>query len=251
MELSELKKGLEDLKQGNIPPTDKESPTAEPWLNMDNLMSNYGQWFDSDKGLGEMLLSQLRTHGVDTQAATEAMLRELLTGLVDDLNLLQQKLTGFTSAITQQMQNTQAVADSVQAALDSSNTSPSSVDIMPPDTGVVPQMNDFNPDSGFSPDSGASPDMGAMPPDTESTPDISAMPQNTESTPDMSEMPPVDQTQGGTVSDSRMKKKVSNLERFKGVVSDERAKTIFSKVMSDRKKSKLNPNILSACSGGF
>ena len=86
MKLPELQQGLQDIQQ-------KEAEdNAQPWLNMDNLMQSYGSWFDNDNGLGEMLLNQLRAHGVDTQAATESMLRELLSGLVDDLNMLQMKL---------------------------------------------------------------------------------------------------------------------------------------------------------------
>ena len=155
MELPELQQGLQNIQQAQLPPD--AAPAAEaPWLNMDNLMQGYGNWFDNDKGLGEMLLSQLRSHGVDTQAATEAMLRELLQGLVDDLNMLQQKLTGFTTAIAQQMQQTQAVADSVQSAIDSQQPNPTALQMQPPMGAVMPQMNDVPPDIGA--------DFGGQPP---------------------------------------------------------------------------------------
>ena len=155
MELPELQQGLQNIQQAQLPPD--AAPAAEaPWLNMDNLMQGYGNWFDNDKGLGEMLLSQLRSHGVDTQAATEAMLRELLQGLVDDLNMLQQKLTGFTTAIAQQMQQTQAVADSVQSAIDSQQPNPTALQMQSPMGAVMPQMNDVPPDIGA--------DFGGQPP---------------------------------------------------------------------------------------
>ena len=130
MELSELQQGLQ-----NISPKKEtlEMPPAEaPWLSMDNLMSSYGSWFDNDQGLGELLLGQLRARGVDTQSAVEAMLRQLLQDIVDDLGTLQQKLTGFISSIHKQMQDTQAVADSVQAALDMKDAKPSATEVPPP-----------------------------------------------------------------------------------------------------------------------
>ena len=144
MELPELQQGLQNIQQANTP-TEVMPPAEAPWLNMDNLMQGYGNWFGNDQGLGELLLGQLRARGVDTQAATEAMLRELLQGLVDDLNTLQQQLTGFTSAVAQQMQQTQAVADSVQAAINMQQPNPISTEIIPPTGAQMPIVNDMPP----------------------------------------------------------------------------------------------------------
>ena len=145
MELPELQQGLQNIQQANTP-TEVTPPAEAPWLNMDNLMQGYGNWFGNDQGLGELLLGQLRARGVDTQTATEAMLRELLQGLVDDLNMLQQQLTGFTSAVAQQMQQTQAVADSVQAAINMQQPNPISTEIIPPTGAQMPVMNDMPPE---------------------------------------------------------------------------------------------------------
>ena len=145
MELPELQQGLQNIQQANTP-TEVMPPAEAPWLNMDNLMQGYGNWFGNDQGLGELLLGQLRARGVDTQAATEAMLRELLQGLVDDLNMLQQQLTGFTSAVAQQMQQAQAVADSVQAAINMQQPNPISTEIIPPTGAQMPMMNDMPPE---------------------------------------------------------------------------------------------------------
>ena len=220
MELPELQQGLQNIQQAQLPPD--AAPAAEaPWLNMDNLMQGYGNWFDNDKGLGEMLLSQLRSHGVDTQAATEAMLRELLQGLVDDLNMLQQKLTGFTTAIAQQMQQTQAVADSVQSAIDSQQPNPTALQMQPPMGAVMPQMNDVPPDIGA--------DFGAQPP-AEQPP---------------AEQPPAEQPPApdATLSDRNMKY----------IISDATMKQIKQAVCEKKNnnRSKLNSNILTACKGGF
>ena len=250
MELPELQQGLQNIQQAQLPPD--AAPAAEaPWLNMDNLMQGYGNWFDNDKGLGEMLLSQLRSHGVDTQAATEAMLRELLQGLVDDLNMLQQKLTGFTTAIAQQMQQTQAVADSVQSAIDSQQPNPTALQMQPPMGAVMPQMNDVPPDIGA--------DFGGQPPAEQ--PPAEQPPAEQPS----AEQPPAEQPPAEmTVSDIRTKYVLSDAglkqikRRFtnknnagtKYVLSDAGLKQIKRR-FTNKNNAGINHNIIAACNGGF
>ena len=218
MELPELQQGLQNIQQAAVPP--EAMPTAEaPWLNMDNLMQGYGNWFGNDQGLGELLLGQLRARGVDTQAATEAMLRELLQGLVDDLNMLQKQLTGFTSAIAQQMQQTQAVADSVQTAIDIQQPNTTATEITPQTSASMPVMNDMSPDMNF--------DMGE--PATEQLPPEA-------DTNEVTAKQPV-----GTPSD----------RNIKYVLSDAIMKHINKAVSERKNNSKLNRNILKACQGGF
>ena len=165
MELPELQKGLQNIEQNTVPsdtidlpPETETSPVSEaPWeLNADSMRDTFGAWYGNDDRLGEMFLAQLRAHGVDTKAATEAMLRELLSGLVGDINLLQSKLSGFMSELSKQSQKTQAVVDSVQAAIDSQNPDAAALNINPP-SAAMPQFNDLNIDSGMN---------GEMPPDT-------------------------------------------------------------------------------------
>ena len=232
MELPELQQGLQNIQQAQLPPD--AAPAAEaPWLNMDNLMQGYGNWFDNDKGLGEMLLSQLRSHGVDTQAATEAMLRELLQGLVDDLNMLQQKLTGFTTAIAQQMQQTQAVADSVQSAIDSQQPNPTALQMQPPmGTFVMPQMNDVPPDIGA--------DFGAEQPPAEQPP---------------AEMTVSDIRTKYVLSDAGLKQikchfTNKNNTGVKYVLSDAGLKQIKRHGIN-KNSICINRNIVAACNGGF
>ena len=239
MELPELQQGLQDIQQAQMPPEASIPPAEAPWLNMDNLMQGYGGWFGNDQGLGEMLLGQLRAHGVDTQAATEAMLRELLQGLVEDLNMLQQKLSGFTSAIAQQMQQTQAVADSVQAALDSQGANPMAQQMLPPEGAAMPQMNDVPADMGFNmgePPTDVPPEGGTAPTDM---PQPSAEDGAPEQPP--VEQPPVEQPPvEGTPSD----------RRIKYVLSDAGLKHIRAKAASKNALG-INSNILAACQGGF
>ena len=257
MELPELQQGLQNIQQAQLPPD--AAPAAEaPWLNMDNLMQGYGNWFDNDKGLGEMLLSQLRSHGVNTQAATEAMLRELLQGLVDDLNMLQQKLTGFTTAIAQQMQQTQAVADSVQSAIDSQQPNPTALQMQPPMGAVMPQMNDVPPDIGA--------DFGAQPPAEQPPAEQPPAEQPPAEQPPAPDATLSDRNMKYIISDATMKqikqavcekkKNKSSLKcdsNTKYTISDATMKQIKQAVCEKKNnnRSKLNSNILTACKGGF
>ena len=248
MELSELQQGLQ-----NISPKKEtlEMPPAEaPWLSMDNLMSSYGSWFDNDQGLGELLLGQLRARGVDTQSAVEAMLRQLLQDIVDDLGTLQQKLTGFISSIHKQMQDTQAVADSVQAALDMKDAKPSATEVPPPpmptpDAGMTmpPEGAPMPPEGAPMPPEGAPmpPEGAPMPPEGAPMPPEGA-PMPPEGAPMPPEGAPMPQ---GTPSDRRIK----NVRRLQDTLSDMRMKRI--KNTSASVASKLSKNILSACLGGF
>ena len=213
MELPELQQGLQNIQQAAVPP-EAMSPAEAPWLNMDNLMQGYGNWFGNDQGLGELLLGQLRARGVDTQAATEAMLRELLQGLVDDLNMLQKQLTGFTSAIAQQMQQTQAVADSVQTAIDIQQPNPTATEVTPQTSASMHVMNDMPPEQ----------------PVMEQPPEQPVM-----------EQPPAEGTPAeGTPSD----------KRIKYVLSDAGLKQIKQRFKS-KNNTGINRNILAACQGGF
>lgn len=236
MELDELKQGLQGL-QGDSP----SDTSAQPWLSMDNLMGSYGGWIDNDRGLGELLLGQLRSRGVDTQSATEAMLREILTTLVDDLNMLQQKLTGFTQAVAQQMQEVSAVKDSVDTALAQAGGTPASQDVggqlgpdmgggmEPPPEGEPPAGEEMPAEGGEMP-----PEGGAeMPPAGEEPP--AGEPPAEE--PPAEEIPPE-----GTPSDERIKK-------VKGcVLSDAGMKKIIGVVQSRRKPSGMtfSPEMVSA-----
>ena len=247
MELPELQQGLQNIQQAQLPPD--AAPAAEaPWLNMDNLMQGYGNWFDNDKGLGEMLLSQLRSHGVDTQAATEAMLRELLQGLVDDLNMLQQKLTGFTTAIAQQMQQTQAVADSVQSAIDSQQPNPTALQMQPPMGAVMPQMNDVPPDIGA--DFGGQPPAEQPPAEQPPAPDTTLSDKNMKYVISDATMKQIKQA----VCEKKKNKSSSNCNsNTKYTISDATMKQIKQAVYEKKNnnRSKLNSNILTACKGGF
>lgn len=247
MELPELEQGLQEIQQAPASP-DVAIATAEaPWLSMDNLMQGYGNWFGNDQGLGEMLLGQLRAHGVDTQAATEAMLRELLQGLVDDMNTLQQRLSGFTSAIAQQMQQTQAVADSVEAALNSQAPNPMAQQIVPPD---MPMMNDIPPETGA--------DMGPVPPAPDAQPAAQAEQTDVPPAPEApAEQPAPAPQPEGTVSDAKEKNIVKPVAKKKFTLSDAAMKTLKAKLSPKPKApskpagTSMNMNILAGCQGGF
>lgn len=248
MELDELKQGLQDIQGGTPPAAGAEAP-AQPWLGMDNLMGSYGGWFGNDQGLGELLLGQLRARGVDTQAATEAMLREILTGLTDDLNLLQQKLTGFTQAVSQQMQEITNVKDSVDTALAQAGGTPAAQDVGGPVGGDMGGGMEPPPDmgAGAPPEGGVEmppEEGGEMPPAPEGEggemppPEEGAAPEGEPPAPPEGEEPPPE----GTPSDARIK----NIKGF--VLSDSGMKKIIG-VMSKPAKPKgmtFSPDIINA-----
>lgn len=253
MELPELQQGLQNIQQEQLPPEAAAAPDA-PWLSMDNMMNNYGNWFGNDAGLGEMLLGQLRARGVDTQAATEAMLRELLGGLVNDLNLMQQKLSVFISEIMQQTQQTQAVADSIQAAIDGQNPNAMATEVLPPTGAESPVMNDIPPDMGPGGEATMPPVDSNVPPEQppaeQPAPEAPAEPPAEQPAPEAPEAPT--EKPKDTTSDARVKNIIS-----KYVLSDEHLKTV--KAMRARKQARqekpngalINSNILAGCQGGF
>ena len=235
MELEELKQGLNGLQDAG-PSPDSE----QPWLNMDNLMGSYGGWFGQDKGLGELLLGQLRARGVDTQAATEAMLRELLTTLVDDLNMLQQRLTGFTQAVAQQMHEVNAVKDSVDTALAQSGGTPASQDVGGElGAGIGGAETPLEAPSAGGEEPPAAPEGGETPPEEPAPEESAAAPEE----PPASEEEPVpEEMPEGTLSDKRAKK-------VKGcVLSDAGMKKVIGTVSKSRGLSgfKFMPEMVAA-----
>jgi len=285
MDLPELQEGLQNIEQ-DAAPSDEISlppeagggetpPEAEaPWeLNADSMRDAFGGWYGNDEGLGEMFLTQLRAHGVDTKAATEAMLRELLSGLVNDMNLLQSKLSGFMAELSKQTQQAQAVVDSAQAAIDSSNPDAAALDVQMP-SGAMPQFNDLAIDSGM--DGGMPPDAGAgageMPPEAgggEMPPDAGAgageMPPEAgggemppEAGAGAGEMPPEAgggemPPEAGAGAGEMPPENTPSDARIKNVLSDARLKKIKTKLLSNRKPkgNGINSNILAACKRGF
>lgn len=248
MELPELQQGLQNIQQGQLPPEVAAAPDA-PWLNMDNMMGSYGNWFGNDAGLGEMLLGQLRARGVNTQAATEAMLRELLGGLVNDLNLMQQKLSVFISEIMQQTQQTQAVADSIQAAIDGQNPNAMATEVLPPTGAESPVMNDIPPDMGPGGEATMPPVDSNVPP---AEPPAEQPPAPAEPP---AEQPPAPEAPAQP-DESAPKEKGSdvNIKNVKYTISDAGMKRIRA-TMAERKKrnqgNALNSNILAACQTSF
>ena len=83
-------------------------------LTLENLNNDFGQWWSNNDALGEVLLSQLRGQGVDTKAATEAALREVLNGLVEDTNRLQGLLANFANQSAQITENIGRVANAME-----------------------------------------------------------------------------------------------------------------------------------------
>lgn len=176
MELDELKKRLQALKDDDtggqppvadggaepptgMPPTGEAVPpvappdmppavggagegAAAPYLTMDNFGKDFGQWYGNDAALGEILFDQMRAMGVDTRAATEAALRNVLADIVNRSRMIMQQLSYFVSTFMQQTNQMAAMGAAVNNALAMTGS-------------PIPEVNVGNPPP-------AEPDMGAM-----------------------------------------------------------------------------------------
>lgn len=246
MDLPELKQGLNNI--------DNAAPAvaaADGYLTLDNLMRDYGPWFGNNAALGETLLGELRAQGVDTQAATEAMLREVLTGLVNDWQTLGQNLQTFQQMIAEQTQQAQAVTDAVSNAL--AKTGGPAPDMTLPPVDMPLDMSVPAPDSGT-----AAPPVDTVPPtevplaegntpngEPQAEPPVDASPQPTGpsgAAPSIAKDPTAP---GAVLSDARKKSIISAL------VKSAPAKSAPAKNVPANNSRLLDGNIISACSRGF
>ena len=264
MELDELKKQLQALKEGEAggqPPaagSEAEPPTgtppageavppvappdmppppnldgagegapagagaAAPYLTMDNFGKDFGQWYGNDAALGEILFDQMRVMGVDTRAATEAALRNVLEDVVNRSRMIMQQLSYFISTFMQQTNQMAAMGAAVNNALamtgspipevNVGNPPPSEPDMSGAGAPPPPAAGGEVPPP---PEGGA----GAPPPEEGGEGELPPPPEGEEGG---GELPPPPDVEG-TPSD----KTIKNVESPKYVVSDAQAKNIY------------------------
>lgn len=264
MELDELKKQLQALKEGEAggqppaaggeaepptgtPPTEEAVPpvtppdmppppnlggagegapegAAAPYLTMDNFGKDFGQWYGNDAALGEILFDQMRVMGVDTRAATEAALRNVLEDVVNRSRMIMQQLSYFISTFMQQTNQMAAMGAAVNNALAMTGS-------------PIPEVNVGNPPPSEPDMSGAGapppppaagggevpppPEGGAGAPPSEEGGE-GELPPPPEGEEGGGELPPPPDVEG-TPSD----KTIKNVESPKYVVSDAQAKNIY------------------------
>ena len=226
MDIDTLQQGLADIQgapEAGVTGVTEVAGAQAPWvLNKDSLMQDYGSWFGNNEALGEVILRQLNANGVDTKAATEAMLRTVLQNLVEDNNKLQQSLQNFTAMLAQQTQQTQATANAITQAINMTDPTAAATAIPPLDAGQMPVEQP----------------QEQMP--VEQPQEQMPVEQPQEQTPaeQPQEQTPAEQPQG-TVSDERVKEKCYT-------VSDASLKNIAACFRNSRGK-KLNPTFINAC----
>lgn len=262
MELDELKKQLQALKEGDaggqppaagseaepstgtppageavppVTPPDMPPPpnldgagggapegAAAPYLTMDNFGKDFGQWYGNDAALGEILFDQMRVMGVDTRAATEAALRNVLEDVVNRSRMIMQQLSYFISTFMQQTNQMAAMGAAVNNALAMTGS-------------PIPEVNVGNPPppepdmsgAGAPPPPAAGGEVppppeggtGAPPSEEGSEGELPPPPEGEEGG---GELPPPPDVEG-TPSD----KTIKNVESPKYVVSDAQAKNIY------------------------
>jgi len=210
------------------PPT----PPAPSYLTQDNFNQDFGQWFGNDSSLGEELFRQMNIMGVDTKAATEAALRNVLEDVVNRSRAVMQQLSYFISNVMQQTNQMAQMSAAVNNALAMKGE-------------PIPQVGIGNPppEEPFGADAGAG---GGMPPADMGGGEPPAGGGG-------EEPPPPDAGGGeppqeeGTPSDERIK----NVSAGKYVVSDAQAKNIFRQMKSYSNKAGQKQSILSAIRSGF
>ncbi len=228
-----------------VPPdigaTPPEAATAAPptpsYLTQDNFNQDFGQWFGNDSSLGEELFRQMNVMGVDTKAATEAALRNVLEDVVNRSRAVMQQLSYFISNVMQQTNQMAQMSAAVNNALAMKGEPIPQVGV-----GNPPPEEPAGADAGAGAGGGMPPaDMGGGEPPSDAGGGEEPSPSDAGGG-----EPP---QQEGTPSDARIK----NVSTGKYVVSDAQAKNIFRqlKSYSDNGNRKQRENILSAVRTGF
>lgn len=219
------------------PDTITAAPSTPSYLTQDNFNQDFGQWFGNDSSLGEELFRQMNVMGVDTKAATEAALRNVLEDVVNRSRAVMQQLSYFISNVMQQTNQMAQMSAAVNNALAMKGEPIPQVGV-----GNPPPEEPAGADAGAGAGGGMPPaDMGGGEPPSDAGGGEEPSPSDAGGG-----EPP---QQEGTPSDARIK----NVSTGKYVVSDAQAKNIFRqlKSYSDNGNRKQRENILSAVRTGF
>ena len=277
MDKEELENGMKDAKKesGKKESGGKEGGGWSP--SLDWVIDSVGPFFNNNKGIGELLLDQLNSSGINTE-------RIALAGMVDVLKqfsreykelgqILGDNLSRIEDLSDQSDDLAQAIRDLVKEMGGSSEEAPQiptediGADVMadagapPPDTGAGGDMGAAPPDMGAGGDMGAPPpdmgggmdmgmDMGGMPPDMGGGMDMGAPPLGAGGGMDMGGMPPDmgGAPPAGVPSDEGVK----NVKKY--VLSDEQLKSIAGRLSSAYRRkrdagsrTRFSSGMISAC----
>lgn len=250
MELDELKAQLDQVEGA-------QATEAGDQL-LDKFISKFGNRFNNNASVGELLMGQLRENGVDVSLLDQSVeqgIEQIAAQLTAEAQSIIDLFNTGKQAAMELEQKAEGIKDALQSVMTQQNAAEGE---LPPDTAdeIASNMPDPGMEDGtVMGDEGMPPaeDPNAMPPEQQMPMDPNAMPpvDDDGAMPPMPEgmdpnaMPPVPPMDPGmAVSDKSMK----ILLDAKYAVSDARKKRITAPANN---AAKLNTNFISACSGGF
>ena len=224
MELDELKAQLDNV----------EGAQAEEAQNqlLDKFVSKFGNRFDNNASIGELLMRQLRMNGVDVSLLDQSVeqgIEQIAAQLTAEAQSIIDLFNTGKQAAMELEQKTEGIKDALESAITQQNAAAGE---LPPE-----QADDIAtnmPDPGM--DDGSVMGDEGMPPAEEQMPPEQQMPM------DPNAMSPMDS--GVAVSDRN--KKI--LLAAKYAVSDRRKKQVIAPANNT---TKLNTSFITACNGGY
>ena len=225
MELDELKAQLDNVEGA-------QAEEAQDQL-LDKFVSKFGNRFDNNASIGELLMRQLRMNGVDVSLLDQSVeqgIEQIAAQLTAEAQSIIDLFNTGKQAAMELEQKTEGIKDALESAITQQNAAAGE---LPPEQA----------DEGMPPVEEQMPiDPNAMPPEQQMPMDPNAMPPEQQMPMNPNAMPPMNN--GMAVSDRN--KKI--LLAAKYAVSDRRKKQIIAPANNN---TKLNTSFITACNGGY
>ena len=237
MELDELKAQLDNV----------EGAQAEEAQNqlLDKFVSKFGNRFDNNASIGELLMRQLRMNGVDVSLLDQSVeqgIEQIAAQLTAEAQSIIDLFNTGKQAAMELEQKTEGIKDALESAITQQNAAAGE---LPPEQAddIATNMPDPGMDDGsVMGDEGMPPAEEQMPPEQQMPMDPNAMSPEQQMPMDPNAMSPMDS--GVAVSDRN--KKI--LLAAKYAVSDRRKKQVIAPANNT---TKLNTSFITACNGGY
>ena len=245
MELDELKAQLDNVEGA-------QAEEAQDQL-LDKFVSKFGNRFDNNASIGELLMRQLRMNGVDVSLLDQSVeqgIEQIAAQLTAEAQSIIDLFNTGKQAAMELEQKTEGIKDALESAITQQNAAAGE---LPPEQAdeIATNMPDPGMDDGsVMGDEGMPPveeqmpmDPNAMPPEQQMPIDPNAMPPEQQMPMNPNAMPPMNN--GMAVSDRN--KKI--LLAAKYAVSDRRKKQVIAP--ANNNNTKLNTSFITACNGGY
>ena len=237
MELDELKAQLDNVEGA-------QAEEAQDQL-LDKFVSKFGNRFDNNASIGELLMKQLRMNGVDVSLLDQSVeqgIEQIAAQLTAEAQSIIDLFNTGKQAAMELEQKTEGIKDALESAITQQNAAAGE---LPPEQADDIATNMPDPgmaDGSVMGDEGMPPAEEQMPPEQQMPMDPNAMPLEQQMPMDPNAMPPMDS--GRAVSDRN--KKI--LLAAKYAVSDRRKKQVIAPANNT---TKLNTSFITACNGGY